>query len=503
VTNGEAMLEARGLVKSFGGIRALDDVSVTLRRGEIRGLIGANGAGKSTLVKALAGEGPVDEGQILLEGQELRLTHPRFAREAGLVMMPQELAVAPNLTVAENIMLGVYPRGPLGNVRVRAMREEAARALRFLGVDIDLGTPVGQLAVVDQRLVMAARALAVKARLVMFDEPTAAMAPHEVGLVVDAIRALSDQGVATLYVSHRLEEVVELCDAVTAMREGRVIADLPRGEATHGKLVELLSPEREAERAPRARTGSLGEPVIRVSGLSSRQLHDVNAVARAGEILGVAGLLGSGARELLLAIAGLAPYDDGAIECDGKPLRSGDPRVSTAAGVGYLPGDRSVAVLPSHSVGANAGIAALGSVATAGFIRRRREEGLVSAWLERVHLHRPIQTPIAALSGGNQQKGMVARWLAKGCMAMLLDDPTVGVDLGSREQIHVLVREYSDRGRAVLVTSTDIDELAELSDRVLVFTGGAIRAELSGDDVTPQQILATMTAGQPVAAAAR
>jgi ribose transport system ATP-binding protein len=495
----DVMIEGRGLVKSFGGIRALDDVSLTLRRGEIRGLIGANGAGKSTLVKALAGEGPVDDGQILLESQEVRLTHPRFARAAGVVMMPQELAVAPNLTVAENVMLGVYPRGPLGNVRVAAMREKAASALRFLGVDIDLDTPVGELPVVDQRLVMAARALAVNAKLVMFDEPTAAMAEHEVRLVINAIRALSDQGVASLYVSHRLEEVVEVCDSVTVMREGRVIADLPRGEATHAKLVELLSPEIEATRAPRAAKAVVGGPAVTVSGLSAAQLRNVSVVARAGEVVGVAGLLGSGARELLLAIAGIAPYHDGTVECDGSPLRSGDARASTEAGVGYLPGDRSIGVFPSHSVGANASIASLSSVATAGFIRRRREDELATTWLNRVSLHRPIDTPISALSGGNQQKALVARWLAKGCMAMLLDDPTVGVDLVAREQIHTLVRDYSAEGRAVLVTSTDIDELAELSDRVLVFVGGSICAELAGDDVTPQRILATMTAGQPAA----
>jgi monosaccharide-transporting ATPase len=498
----DVMIEARGLVKSFGGIRALDDVSLTLRRGEIRGLIGANGAGKSTLVKALAGEGPVDEGQILLEDADVRLTHPRFARAAGLVMMPQELAVAPNLTVAENVMLGVYPRGPLGNVRVGAMHEKAASALSFLGVDIDLDTPVGELPVVDQRLVMAARALAVNAKLVMFDEPTAAMAEHEVRLVIDAIRALSDQGVATLYVSHRLEEVVELCDAVTVMREGRVIADLPRGEATHAKLVELLSPEIEATRAPRDSESVIGEPVLRVSGLVSAQLRDVSVVARAGEVVGVAGLLGSGARELLLAIAGIAPYQDGTIECDGSPLRSGDARASTDAGVGYLPGDRSVGIFPSHSVGSNTSIATLSSVATGGFIRRRREEALASTWLKRVSLLRPLDTPVSALSGGNQQKALVARWLAKGCMAMLLDDPTVGVDLVAREQIHTLVREYSAEGRTVLVTSTDIDELAELSDRVLVFVGGSIRAEHSGDDVTPNRILATMTSAQPAGAVA-
>jgi ABC-type sugar transport system ATPase subunit len=495
----EVMVEARGLVKSFGGIRALDDVSVNLRRGEIRGLIGANGAGKSTLVKALAGEGPVDAGQIVVEGDEVRLSHPRHARASGLVMMPQELAVAPNLTVAENVMLGIYPRGPLGTVRVGAMHEKAASALSFLGADIALDTPVGQLSVVDQRLVMAARALAVNARLVMFDEPTAAMAEHEVRLFIDAIRALSEQGVATLYVSHRLDEVVELCDSVTVMREGRVIADLPRGQATHAKLVELLSPEIEATRAPREATTVVGDPVVKVNGLASAQLRDVSVVARAGEVVGVAGLLGSGARELLLSIAGIAPYAGGSIECDGNVLRSGDARVSTEAGVGYLPGDRSVGVFPSHTVCANTSIAAIGSVANGGFIRRHREEALASTWLKRVSLDRPLKTPIAALSGGNQQKSLVARWLAKGCMAMLLDDPTVGVDLVAREQIHTLVREYSAQGRAVLLTSTDIDELAELSDRVLVFAGGSVRAELAGDDVTPQRILATMTAGQPAA----
>lgn len=503
-TTGPDFLEARALTKNFGGVRALDGASLSLRRGEIRGLIGANGAGKSTLVKTLAGEVQVDRGQILIDGRPVTMSDPRRAHRAGIVMVPQELTVAPNLTVAENVMLGAYPVGRLGRVRTRAMHDEAARALEFLAVDLPFDAPLARLSVVDQRLVMVARALAVRARLVMLDEPTAAMAPHEVGLILNAIRALTDRGITVLYVSHRLDEVVELCDHVTAMLEGRVAAELPREDVTHARLVELLTPEAAGTsngHLPTSATpckhpvGSMqGNETVRVDAVASWQLDGVSLVARGGEVLGLAGLLGSGARELLLAIAGLLPYDRGSIRCGEQVLRSGNPRRSASAGVAYLPGDRKSGVLPHHSIAANVTLPSLASIASGGIVRRHRELAVAEAWGRRVGLHQSMATPVAALSGGNQQKALVARWLAKGSAAMLLDDPTVGVDLTTREQLHMLVRAYVDQGRTVLVTSSDLDELATVSDRVLVFRNGAIVCELSAD-AGAQEILAAMTGG--------
>ena len=489
-------LRTHGLSKSYEGVAAVRDVSIVVSRGEIHGLVGANGAGKSTLVRLLAGAARPDAGSIEVDGQLVRLGRPADARRLGIEVMPQELTVAGHLTVAENVMLGRFPRGWLGTLSAARTKALANRALDLLKLDIDVDAPVASLSVLEQRLVMAARAVAADARLVMLDEPTAGMPPPDVKLVLDGIRRLAARGIACLYVSHHLDEIVDTCDRVTAMRDGSVIAELSGSQTTHAALVDLISP---TDAAPARRQGALrssdGGPLLRVRELRGRRLHDAAFEVAGGEIVGIAGLAGSGAKELLLTIAGANRAEAGQVEVDGRPLRLGNRQAAVAAGIGYLPGERALGVLPRQSVRSNVSLPILRQLASLGFVRRRRENDTVESLAERVALNARVDTPIARLSGGNQQKALVARWIGCSARVLLLDDPTAGVDVAARAEIHgEVVRLCRESGLAVLVTSTDLDELAELSDRVLVLQRGRLVQEIERPHGSAQ-ILAEMTRG--------
>jgi ABC-type sugar transport system ATPase subunit len=473
-------------------VQALDRASLALRRGEIRGLVGANGAGKSTLVKILTGLVAPDTGDVLLDGNPLQLGRATESLRAGIASVPQELVVAPSMTVGENVLLGHEPRGRFGRLRGRELRRRARHELDSLSLDIDVDARVSTLPVIEQRLVMVVRALSYDARLVIFDEPTAAVAPAEVELVLGTIGALRRRGITVLYVSHRLDEIERICDSVTVLRDGGVVAEREHSP-THRDLVELLSPEREAAvRGTRQRAATLPHAVLAVRSLSSDRLHDVNMVAHAGEIVGLAGVAGSGARELVLGLIGAVSYAEGSIEIDGKPVAP-NPFHAVKAGVGFLPGDRALAAFLNHSVRHNVSLPLLARHAFGPFVKVRDERRSVADLLERVHLRADQTLPISALSGGNQQKAIVARWIASNARVLLLDDPTAGVDVATRPEIHRQIVAVCAAGAAVVLVSTDLEELAELSDRCLIFDRGAVVAEFAGSELTPGRLLAAMT----------
>ena len=485
-------LEARGLTKAYGGVRALDDASLSIGVGEVRALLGANGAGKSTLVKILTGLVAPDAGEVLVDGVPLRLARAKESLRARIAAVPQELTVAPTMTVAENVLLGHEPQR-WGGVRPRALRRRAREVLDSLGLDVDADAPVGTLRLIEQRLVMVARALSYDARLVIFDEPTATVSPLEVGRVLSAIGGLAERGVSVLYVSHRLGEVERICDSVTVLRDGAVVADLAE-RATHAQLVALLTPEREAtERAAQPRSPERGPPVLVVRGLTGERLLEVDLVAHAGEVVGLAGLAGSGARELVLALIGAIPATAGTIEVDGKQVPSGSSLRSVESGMGFLPGNRALAAFANHSVRHNVSLTSLAQHALGPFVNVNDERASVTELLARVRLRASQGQPISSLSGGNQQKAIVARWIASNARVLLLDDPTAGVDVGTRPEIHREILELCAAGAAVLLVSTDVDELAELADRCVVFDRGAVVAELAQEDLTPGRLLAAMT----------
>jgi monosaccharide-transporting ATPase len=486
-------LEARGLTKTYGGVQALDGASLAVRRGEIRGLVGANGAGKSTLVKILTGLVPPDAGEVLVDGKPLQLGRAKESLRAGIASVPQELTVASSMTVAENVLLGHEPRGRFGRLRVRELRRRARHVLDSLSLDIDLDARLGTLRLIEQRLVMVGRALSYDARLVIFDEPTATVAPVEVGLVLGTIETLRGRGVAVLYVSHRLDEIERICDSVTVLRDGRVVAERKRSP-THADLVELLAPEREAAvRSARRRRPTGAHPVLAVRGLSGERLRDVDLVAHAGEIVGLAGVAGSGARELVLTLVGAAPYAEGSIKIDGRQLASGNPFSAVKAGIGFLPGDRALAAFANHSVRHNVSLSSLARRTFGPFVKVNAERAFVANLLEHVRLRANQAAPISSLSGGNQQKAIVARSIASNARVLLLDDPTAGVDVATRPEIHRQILDLCAAGAAVVLVSTDVDELAELPDRCVIFDRGAVVAELAGAELTPGRLLAAMT----------
>jgi len=494
-----AWLEVRGLTKRYGGVLALDGAALGLRGGRIHGLVGANGAGKSTLVKCLTGMVRPTGGSIVVDGRALRPGRPVESLRSGIASVPQELTVAPMLTVADNVMLGHEPRVPPGVVRRGELRRRAASALAAVSLEAPLEAPVGRLPLIEQRLLMVARALARDARLVIFDEPTATLAPHEAKQLLELIRSLAARGVSVLYVSHHLREIEEVCDSVTVLRDGQVVADLER--PTHAALVELLAPGAAPGHAAAHEERTRGVVVLDVRSLTGERLRDVSLTVAAGEVVGLAGLAGSGARELLLTVCGAAPFGSGSIALGGRRLPSGDPQRAVAAGVGFLPGDRALGTFPSHVVRHNVALPSLSRFSRLGFVEPAREKSAVAALLDRVALRTSSEAPIASLSGGNQQKALVARWIGSDARLLLLDDPTAGVDVATRPEIHSQIRALTAAGLAVLLVSTDAEELAELSDRVVVFERGAVVGELASQQLTSGRVLAAMTGGRPETAA--
>ncbi|HXF98955.1 MAG TPA: sugar ABC transporter ATP-binding protein [Gaiellaceae bacterium] len=489
---GAGWLQARGLTKAYGGVLALADATLELRAGELRGLVGANGAGKSTLVKILTGMVTPTRGEVLVGGRRLRLGRPQASLAAGIASVPQELEIAPGMTVAENIMLGHEPCGRLGRLRPLELRRAARRVLDSLSLPIHEDARAGELTLIEQRLVMIARALSRDARLVIFDEPTATVSPLEVELLLRTVRTLTDRGVAVLYVSHHLGEVERICDAVTVLRDGRVVAELPGEQATHDRLVELLVAGTGRRQSAREARSEPGVVILSARGLADERLRGVDVDLRAGEIVGVAGLVGSGARELLLALAGALPHR-GRIQLGAQVLRPGSTPAAVSSGVAFLPGDRSLGTFPSSSVRHNVSLSSLPRHAAGPFVRARRERAAVASVLRRVGLSARPEQRIAELSGGNQQKALVARAVASEARVLLLDDPTAGVDVLTRPEIHAQIVSLARAGAAVLLVSTDLEELVQLSDRILVLERGAVVDELRGPNLTPALVLAAMT----------
>ena len=385
----------------------------------------------------------------------------------GIAAVPAGVNGAPTMSVAANVMLGHEPRTRLGFVRDRKLRRRAKEALELVSLDVPLDAQVGRLPLIEQRLVMIARALSFDARLVIFDEPTATLAPHEAALLLETVRGLAGRAVSVLYVSHHLREIEAACDAVTVLRDGRVIADLER--ATHASLVELLAPEAGWRSNLDRDIPVVSEFVLDMRSVTGPRLRDVSLAVGEGEVVGLAGLAGSGAREALLTVCGAAPFTAGSIVIGGRSLRSGNSRAAVECGVGFLPGDRSLGIFPTHGVRHNITVPSLRRYARVGFVNPGREKSAVADLLNRVALRASSEAPIMSLSGGNQQKALVARWIGSKAQLLLLDDPTAGVDIATRPEIHAQIRVLSKAGVGVLLVSTDEEELAELSDRVVVF----------------------------------
>ncbi|SEU37376.1 sugar ABC transporter ATP-binding protein [Nonomuraea wenchangensis] len=485
--------------KAFGAVRAVREVSLELRAGEAHALAGENGAGKSTLVKILSGVHRPDSGRILLDGQPVEFAGPADAQRAGVAVIYQEPTLFPDLSVMENIFMGRQPRARLGLDR-RAMRAATAELFGRLGVHLDPDRPARGLSIADQQLVEIAKALSRQARVLVMDEPTAALSGQEVARLFGVAGTLREQGVALLFISHRLEEIFELCQRVTTLRDGALVATDPIGDLTPDALVRRMV-GRELEALFPKQDTTAGEVALSVRRLTREGVFtDVSFEVRRGEIVALAGLVGAGRSEVARAVFGIDRWDAGAVEVDGRRLRPARPTAAMAAGLALVPEDRrQQGLVMDLSIERNIGLAGLTALRRGPLISRLAERERARDWAVRLRLKfARLGDPVNVLSGGNQQKVVLAKWLARRPSVLIVDEPTRGIDVGTKAEVHRLLSELAASGVAVLMISSELPEVLGMADRVLVMHEGRLVAELDRAEASEESVMAAATGrGRP------
>jgi rhamnose transport system ATP-binding protein len=476
-------------------VRAVVDASIDLYGGEAHALVGENGAGKSTVVKMLAGVHQPDEGELLIEGQPTVLTGPAAAQAAGIAVIYQEPTLFPDLTVAENIFMGRQPLLAARRIDRRLMRTESAALFERLGVQLDPGRIARGLSIADQQIVEIAKALSREARVIVMDEPTAALSAAEVARLFDVVRTLRAAGAAVLFISHRLEEVFEICQRVTVMRDGRQVLTSELAGLTADDLVRAMVGRDMPER-PAGERSQPGDEVLRVDRLTREGVFtDISFEVRAGEIVALAGLVGSGRSEVARAVFGIDRYDAGAVTIRGKELRRASPTAAMAAGIGYVPEDRrQQGLVMDMSVQQNVALASLGRLRKGGLIRSAAERAFASDWAQRLRLrYGRLTDPVSTLSGGNQQKVVLAKWLGRRPSLLIVDEPTRGIDIATKADVHELLVRLAGDGVAILMISSELPEVLHLGDRILVMREGRLTAEYSHADASEEKIMSAAT----------
>ena len=487
------VLEATSICKAFAGVHALKDVSFELRAGEVHALIGENGAGKSTLIKIMTGALWADSGSLAVFGQEVRDNDPSVARELGIAAIYQQPSLFTHLSVAENIAWALETARPWRTIDWKARKRRAQELLDRAGGNIDPERLAGSLSMPEQQIVEIAKAIGADAKILITDEPTASLTDREVERLFGVIRTLRSQGVGVIYISHRLEEIFEIADRVTVLRDGHTIATRDAHEVRREELIELMVGRPIASVFPK-RDVALGEIAFEVRNVSGAAagVRDVSLSVRHGEILGLAGLVGSGRTELAETIFGLTPADSGDVFVDGKSVRIQSPAEAIQLGIGYVPEDRREhGIILEMPIAANASLANLSSVSHWGWwIDEDQEEELAQRYIGQLEI-KTASTQMAAgsLSGGNQQKVALARWLAIDPKILILDEPTQGVDVGSKSEIHSLMVDLAERGLAIILISSELPEILGMSDRVAVMHAGRIIGVLSRQEATQERIL--------------
>lgn len=484
------VLSLERVTKRFGPVTVIDDVTVHVRPGRVQVLLGENGAGKSTLIKMMSGIYQPDAGQVVVDDEPVTLGDVRAAEALGIATIHQELNLVPTMSVAENISLGRMPRRG-GLLDRRVMRDTARAALERIGLDVDVDHLVGELGVARQQLVEIAKALSLDARILVLDEPTATLTRTETAQLFRVVDELRAADVAMVFISHHLDEIAEIGDSVSVLRDGHLIDEVP-ASTPEPELVRLMVGRDIDDQFPRRRGDGPGEVLLEVDGLTrAGVLEDVTFHARAGEVVGIAGLVGAGRTELLRSIAGADPYDSGSVLVEGRPLRRHDVPAAIRAGVGHVPEDRKTqGLVLGASVGENLGYATLAATARAGFVDRRGQRRRASEVAERLRIRmRDIDQDVADLSGGNQQKAVFGRWVLAGSRVLLLDEPTRGVDVGARVEIYDFVNAVTEAGGAVVMVSSDLPEVLGMSDRILVMSGGHLAGELDAQTATQDQVM--------------
>ncbi|WP_435006568.1 sugar ABC transporter ATP-binding protein [Tundrisphaera lichenicola] len=488
----DTILRLSGISKSFAGVHALRNVSFDLQAGEVHALVGENGAGKSTLIKVITGAHRPDKGSLEVSGRPVESNDPVLARSLGIAAIYQQPALFPDLTVAENIAIGLEPPGAWRSIRWKVRRTRARDLLERVGASIDPETLVRRLTMPEQQLVEIARALGADARILIMDEPTASLTDQEVDRLFRVILDLKSHGVGIIYISHRLEELPRVADRVTALRDGSLVGTRPMGQVDRGELIRMMVGRELSAVFPKVEV-PIGEIALEVKGLGCREsgIHDVSFQVREGEMLGLAGLIGAGRTELAKVIFGLTPADAGVILLDGEKVEIDSPGKAVESGIAYVPEDRRKhGVILEMSVASNATLATLDQVSTLGMIDFGKEREVAADLIQRLGVKTAsMVSAVGDLSGGNQQKVALARWLAARPSVLILDEPTQGVDVGAKSEIHRLMGDLAAKGMAIVMISSELPEILGMSDRVAVMRGGTIVGTLGRSEATQEAIL--------------
>ncbi len=489
-----AFLRFEGIGKSFPGVKALDDVTFEVREGSCHALMGENGAGKSTLGKILAGVYTAERGRITLAGKEISPRNPLEARMLGIAMVHQELAFCPNLTVAENLSLGDMPTRGIWLDR-EGLRDRARAVLAEIGAEIDVDARVETLSTGQEQMLQIAAAVGTGAKVIVMDEPTSSLSGLESEHLFRLMGRLQQRRITLLYVSHRMEEIHRLCDTITVLRDGRHVMTHEAGAVKRDELIrQMIGRDVEVHDAGHV-GGALGEVVLEVKGLRSPgRFRDMSLTVRRGEVVGMAGLVGAGRSEVAQAIFGLDPEATGEVRVNGRRLKLGHPRLSLAEGMGYVPEDRKrQGLVLTMNCRENTTLAVLNRLAKAGFVNGQNEAAMAGRHLRQLRVRTPdMEAGVAGLSGGNQQKIALAKWLAMECGLLIVDEPTRGVDVGAKAEIHRMLDELASRGMAILLISSELPEVIGLSRRVVVMRQGRIVGEAERPEIQPEKLLRWM-----------
>ncbi|MFR1570751.1 MAG: sugar ABC transporter ATP-binding protein [Christensenellales bacterium] len=492
----ELVLEMREIDKIFPGVHALKKVNFELRKGEVHALLGENGAGKSTLINVLGGVYPIDGGQILIDGQPVVIRQIKDAQQLGIAIIHQELVLVPHMTVAENIFMGREPRTKLGTVDKKKMFRDAQEAIDAVGLCCSATDLVCKLSVAQQQLVEIAKALSYNAKIVVMDEPTSSLMTREVDILFDTIRKLRAKGVSIIYISHRMSEFFEIADRITVMRDGEYVTTRDVEQTNTDELVFLMV-GRKLENYYTRTYNKPGETVLEVSGLSQKStgLEDINFSLRKGEILGFSGLVGAGRSELMRCIVGIEKYDSGEIRLFGEPAGPMDTAQAQKKGLVMVPEDRKQqGLILLNSVGFNLTINVLESFIGLGVVNKCAENEIIERHIRALNIKTPsARQKVGNLSGGNQQKVLMGKWLATNPKILILDEPTRGVDVGAKAEIYMIIDRLAKEGISVIMVSSELNEIINMCDRVLVMSDGRITGELDRSEFTQELIMSFAT----------
>ena len=496
----EVLLDIKGLEKTFPGVRALKGVNLTVNKGEIHALMGENGAGKSTLIKVLTGIYQKNGGTICFDGEEINARTPIEANEKGISTIYQELNLVLFQTVYENLFLGREPRTKFGSIDRKAMISEAKRILEELGIEIDVTRPLKNYSTAIQQMVAIARAVSINAKLVIMDEPTSSLDTHEVQVLFRIIRQLKSKGMSVIFISHKLDEIFEICDRLTVFKDGEYVGDYDIGELNQLKLISLMVGKDtvELERNKQGYEFANAKVIAEMKDIrQGMRLNGINIEIKQGEVVGLAGLLGSGRTELAQVLFGSGIPDNGEIFWWGEKAGIHSPADAIKKGMGFCTEDRKTeGIIPHLSVRENITIALLPKLNSFGFVKTKEQDEIVRSYIDRLKIKTPTpEQAICNLSGGNQQKVLLARWMCMNPKLMILDEPTRGIDVGAKAEIEQLIQEFSKSGISVLMISSEIAELERNCDRIIVMREGRVIGELAGDQISQDKVMETIARG--------